>query len=317
MPAMLRSHNNRRQVVPAVLQPAPAEWDDLSPANRGALARLLGEPAEYVDHARFHQPDAEHELFATNPCDGGQTDPSTELTRVHTVAGRRLVLRSAVNLFLKYNYARMRVAQLLEQYSGQRMPPSVIHELLVWNRRATAIRDQIVEGNLGLVPAMLRYCWQRNADRDALISEGNLSLFRCVGRFDCSIGCRFSTYAGSAILKSIRCLAERTTRRQQRFGLSCDPAMEAVGSRPGRDEEAESNALGQLRLILAGDQPLLTSAEQQVIRARYLRARASGDRRPTCLTIGAAMGFSRERIRRIQIKALRKLRSALNKRLSA
>ena len=312
----LHSHN-RRRVVPAVLQPAPTERDNLSPTDRQEFDRLLHEPAEYLDNDRFHRPGAQKQLFEPQPFDSGQANLPAGVARVDVRTRKQRLRRSEGVLFLRYNYARMRVARLLDRYSGERMPPVVIRDLLAWNRRAMASRDQIVECNMGLVLAMLQTCWYRHVDQDDLISEGNLTLLRCVNQFDCSLGYRFSTFAGNAIRRSLKYVAEKTVRHQLHFGVSLDPGMEPVDDRPAPYEEAESNAYADLLRILKGEQAFLTPAEQSVIQTRFLRAQEVGPEARTFRNIGNTMGVSKERVRQLQGQALRKLRLVLSGRLSA
>jgi len=62
--------------------------------------------------------------------------------------------------------------------------------------QAIAVRNRIVEGNLGLVFSVWQRGYRRRIEQDDVLAIGAQGLIKAVERFDCAKDCRFSTYAG-------------------------------------------------------------------------------------------------------------------------
>ena len=105
-------------------------------------------------------------------------------------------------LFLKFNFARFKIARIQEKLGGRLPSDTVKRDLLHWNNIANRYREQIAETNLALVLAMAKRSRMSDVDFADLVSEGNMALMRSVDKFDCERGFKFSTYACRAILKA-------------------------------------------------------------------------------------------------------------------
>lgn len=290
-----------RRVEPAVLAPTPEQLTHFNAAQRETLTRLLTQPAEFMDHPVFHEPYAEQLLFDPPVCEEDAHDRDDRLG----VGAEHLP-------FLQYNYARYRIARILKHYAQQRIPISKLRDLLEWAEKAVEARNVIVERNMPLVLAMIRRNRLLSLDISELISEGNLALLRCVNKFDCSRGNRFSTYACRSILKSFARVALRTSRYRSRFPCAFEPGLERSNFAEQCHTDAESTCLEEVRLILRENRAALSDVEWRVINARFLDAAAPRGQSPRTLEqIGCDMGVTKERVRQIQLKALRKLRLTL------
>jgi len=174
-----------------------------------------------------------------------------------------------------------------------------------WARRWKAIRDCIVERNLPLVRWLIAQRGSTHADQDALFSEGSLALVHAVERFNPWLGYRFSTYASNAIIRAMIGLGRREQRHRNFFPVQYDASFE----RPTEPKAFYPQLCAErLDRVLDSNAGELTGIESRVIAERFglERGRAS-----TLQQTGDAVGLSTKRIRRIQYKALQKLRDAL------
>lgn len=303
----------RTAILPAVVKPTARQLACFHEEERELLRRLLSEPVEYVDHASFHQVGAERSPCAGRlpPLADGGASRTEEPAPV--AAGNLLpVPDQETRLFLEFNYARMRQVELLRQYEHQRMPVDQIRTLLGWAQRARTARCRIVESNLPLVLAMARRTRPAGLDLGELVSEGNFALLRSVDKFDCARGFKFSTYACRAILKSFSRVMMRNGRYRSRFPVEFEPALERSDHVDRRRQHQEGDAVERIAAILAENRAALNDIEQQVIRERFALNPAVGDdAAKTLQQVGEIIGVTKERVRQIQNRALRKLRTAL------
>jgi len=174
-----------------------------------------------------------------------------------------------------------------------------------WMARWQAVRNHIIEQNLGLVYSTLtRFC-RSEPDRDDLASEAMLSLIRSVDRFNPFKGYRFSTYACSVIYRALMRRKKHNTLHRSLFPVQHDSDHE----RPVRREDPGTGIYVEcLQRILARNEGHLTRLETSVLDMRFPR---NAERSRTFREIGRAIGLSKERVRQIQRNALIKLRGAI------
>jgi RNA polymerase sigma factor (sigma-70 family) len=209
----------------------------------------------------------------------------------------------------------MRQQRLMDRLSSGAIRPDKLRWMLAWARRAMEVREQIVESNMPLITAMLKRFRFEKRDPDELISDGEVTLLRCVDKFDCSRGYKFSTYACRSLLKCFARVGVNRRHRESRCLVGFDPELEPSDFADRKHEEAESEFLLRLRRVMLTNGARLTAREQMVIRWRFLAG--GGPRGPRPLTLkqaGNQIGVTRERIRQIEDIALRKLRRALDDR---
>jgi RNA polymerase primary sigma factor len=286
-------------------------------ADRDLLLKVLDEPAEFVDHALFKRGNVEKIMFGQKAVLG---DGATYFTENHSLdptfgtPGDSPTLNTSqeILLFQRFNYARMRIARLFEKHQGRCMSFDTLRELLAWAHRATMARAQIVQANIPLVLAMAKRTRLNGLDFNELISEGNFALLRSVDKFDCSRGFKFSTYACRAILKSFSRVALRTSRYRGRFPTEFDPLLEKSDFIDRKRDGVEADCVDEIREILAENRAELNDMERTVIRERFaLDAGPDAGRPKTLEQVGQLIGVTKERVRQIQNKALRKIRSIL------
>lgn len=149
---------------------------------------------------------------------------------------------------------------------------------------------------------------------DDLVSEGNIGLLKAATKFDASTGKRFVTFAAPFIRQSIeRALSTLSTQQPT---LSADESL-PIGSNnnftllnvlenkdaPQADAQLEQASLSA-ELMAAAD--VLNNREKAVITHIY----GINTDRMTMAEIGIELGLTRERVRQIRDKALRKMRKA-------
>jgi RNA polymerase primary sigma factor len=299
----IQGHHADRGAIRKATELEPGLWEGFDPQQRRILSRLLRHSTEYVDHPAFHEAGAARTLF------GGPR-------RSFFVSGSSLSPDAERTLFLRYNYARYREVCVLQSCRPGRISARKLSELLSWASRAIEARNEIVEPNMPLVLAMIRRNRMLSLDYNELISEGSLALLRCVDKFDCSRGNKFSTYACRSILKSFARVALRTSRHRSRFPFCFDPAMEKGNCSEQCHDEAESTCLEEVRSIMRDNRAVLSDVEMRVISARFLaEGRGTSGDVQTLEQIGNSIGVTKERVRQIQLRALRKLRVTLQESL--
>lgn len=312
-----RSTAQYRDVTPRVRPPTEAQLARLTEADRALLHKLLDEHVEFVDHPLFRKPSAETVLFGEKAVLGANRTYFRESESIDPLPGlpgdsATLTCAQEILLFQRFNYARMRTTALLDRYRGKRMPFAVLREALAWLHRAMMARGQITQANLPLVLAMAKRTRLSGLDFNELISEGNFALLRSVDKFDCARGYKFSTYACRAILKSFSRVALRTSRYRGRFPTEFDPTLEKSDFVERKRDDQEANCVQEIREILAENRADLNDMEQTVIRERFALDSASNLVKPKTLEqVGAMIGVTKERVRQIQNKALKKIRLIL------
>ncbi len=306
-----------RVVTPKRVLPSGAQLARFDDGDRALLLKLFDEPAEFVDHELFKKANAEVILFghkavlrSKQTC--FEEADSLALAWGHVGVGGTLSAAQEIFLFQRFNYARMRVAKLFEKCRGKRMPSRVLRELLAWAHRAMMARGQITQVNIPLVLAMAKRTRLSGLDFNELVSEGNFALLRSVEKFDCSRGFKFSTYACRAILKSFSRVAMRASRYRGRFPTEFDPSLEKSDFVDRKRHDAETDCVQEIRDILAQNRAELSDMEQTVIRERFALDSGGDSHKPKTLEqVGEMIGVTKERVRQIQNKALKKIRLIL------
>ena len=301
-------------------RPARRVVESLGEQRRATLDKLLTETQEFVDHPDFHRRGAEKALFgavakltAPRSTEFAKPDPVVVPPRSGGSAIPTLTADQERTLFLRMNYARMQVRRILEAQGGKRMTAQATRQLLAWHRRVLELRAEIVRTNMPLVLAMAKRTRLHSIDFNELISEGNMALLRAVDKFDCGRGFKFSTYSCRAILKSFSRVAMRASRYRGRFPAEFDPALEPDHYLEQKRVEAEDDCVDELKSILLRNLADLSDVEQTVIRERFALAPGGPSVSPpkTLEQVGSIIGVTKERVRQIQNKALRKIRAAL------
>jgi RNA polymerase primary sigma factor len=305
-----------------VQPPSSKVMSSLADEDQVMLTRLLVEPAEYIADPRLDVPGADVTLFGVetkfiDKAGTRFTRPTSVVPEKKARGGRipTLTTEQEQILFQRFNYARKQIVGILDAHSGKRLSAAKTRELIAWGHRAVSIRSEIVQFNLPLVLAMAKRTRLNGIDYNELISEGNVALLRSVEKFDPGRGFKFSTYSCRAILKAFSRVAMRTSRYRGRFPVEYDPAMEKSDFLDRKRLNVEIDCVDELKRILVENTADLNTVEQRVIKERFALVEfpgATDEQKPKTLEqVGQLIGVTKERVRQIQNRALRKIRSAL------
>lgn len=297
----------------------------LTAAEEALLRRILAEPMDYVDSPEFRKPDAERTIYEDAPSierpDVSWYRPLLESlvpgdrSRQRSTRGPGSVLLTGAQervLFLQYNYARWRIAQIQKRLDGSLPDLPTAREILRWYRVAKRYREQIAETNLALVLAMAKRTRMSEVDFADLISEGNMALMRSVDKFDCGRGFKFSTYACRAIIKAFSRQGMKLSKYRQRFPSEFDPQFEKSNHLETVRAADEKDSAAEVRHVVMSNTCDLTEIERTVIFHRFGLDHDPSRPALTLDQVGQMIGVTKERVRQIQNKALEKIRAALD-----
>ena len=114
-------------------------------------------------------------------------------------------------------------------------------------------RDELIQGNLGLVHACAKRFGGRGIEYDDLFSAGCVGLIKAIDRYDGDRGCRLSTYAVPVILGEIRLLfreggSVKLSRSLQELSMRAKRAADEY-----RQKEGEEIKITELAKMLGVD----------------------------------------------------------------
>jgi RNA polymerase primary sigma factor len=217
-------------------------------------------------------------------------------------------------LFRQYNFARLQVCKLQDSISKKKNPRDEdLDELLKWFDIAMDRRDHIVECNLALVLAMAKRSWATGEYAD-LVAEGNVALLRCVDRFNCELGFKFSTYACRALTTAFNRFGRKQLKHRDNVPFEFDPDREPMFTLD-EDDTLSPEYLVAIRDAVRSEEAQLTPVEQEVLRFRFGLFAGQNPPKFTLEKAGQMLGISKERVRQVQLRALRKIREVVETRL--
>lgn len=291
-------------------------------------AQLTAESISYVFSDEFLAEGAEAEILGEAPASTTE-DAEAALSRAPEslpaylrelyrtpllgAAAERFLFRKMNYLLHKSELARRRLAGLAAGEHGagpaEREANALTHEMESLLAQAAEVKNRIIQANLRLVVSVARrHLGGSGANFFELVSDGNLALMRAVERFDYSRGFRFSTYASWAIMRAFARSVPEEFAQVDRFRTGHEEILATV--RDGREGDPSEQAGEGLRLRVAHGLAALDERERRVVERHFGIGSADGETR-TLDEIGREFGISKERVRQIEIRALRKLRQAL------
>lgn len=291
--------------------------------SRSAIVRILNEqranaildlPLDFIHNESFDKASAklEREILGELP------EAIIQPRRVKAPSGLPTYLASLYDvqlltreqeyhLFRKMNYLKFRAKKLRDRLDLSDPKVSVMDEIEQLYQGSVEVKNQIVQANLRLVVSIAKRHMKSSDDFFALVSDGNMSLFRAVEKFDYARGNKFSTYASWAIMKNFARSIPDEFKHKDRFrttGEEVFMAHEDTRENHFAQELAQKQRETQINRILNK----LDHREQQIIIRRF---GLDHNQEPLTLKeVGAELGVTKERIRQIEARALSKLREA-------
>ena len=253
-------------------------------------------PPPYIKNQELAKPSIEKQLFSEWHISG---------------AGEgRLAPEEETFHFKRLHFTAYHLSRLYKRAAKSPRAAKIQKDYCKWLVRYNAIRERLIQANLGLVYDLIGRSRFGSLDRDEMCSEGMMALLRAVDTFDPWRGYRFSTYACNAILRAFSRAALRDSKRRSLLAVSFDPTFEKSDNIEKRRDDERGLYKERLRRILEENDAELTQVERMVLARRFP---ADGDQpRETLDDIGRDMNVSKERVRQIQLSALSKLRKTLS-----
>ena len=287
------------------------------------VAKLARRKVKFIDDPLYHQEDAAEAVAGIVAgteavLDGGGRPEDVRVPRdlpPYLAALYRTPLLSPAReraLFLQFNYHKFRFVSARRRLEPQFARTRDVNALEGHLRRATEVKNQIVQANLRLVASVARKHLRPGLSLMELVSEGNMTLMRAVESYDAHRGHRFSTYATLALMKGFARSVPQLLSGGRAAGTSGD--LRVLAEVPDARLSATADRLlarEEVRQLLAR----LDERERNVLLAHYgiesTPSALRGDRAEpaTYEQVGRLLGLTKQRVRQIEQSAIAKLRS--------
>jgi RNA polymerase sigma factor (sigma-70 family) len=292
--------------------------------NEIRAQRLLDHRIEYLYHESFDNPLLEDEILAPMP-DAEIFDTARRAMRIPKDAPPELASLYEMPLltkpqeqhqFRKMNFLKYRAVRLLEgmktpagRINTQKLRTQDLDQIDSDLKRANEVKDVLIGCNMRLVVSIAKRHAGQTDNFFELLSDGNMSLMRAVEKFDFSRGNKFSTYASWAIMKNYARSIPDEKNRRERYLTGNDEFFDAAPDQ--RTDEAEvvqaaEQATHKVNRLLE----YLDPREREIIR---LRAGLDNSEGMTLEKIGEKLGITKERVRQLNVRAMKKLRGLVDR----
>jgi RNA polymerase sigma factor (sigma-70 family) len=288
--------------------------------NEGRAQHLLADPLDCIYHPSFDDPSLEGEILAPMP-GAEEYDAKRRAMRVPKDVPAELASNyewpllskeQEQHLFRKMNFLKYQAAQLRGRMTT---PGGKVDAAHVTSRdleriedlqdQANEVKDLLIQANLRLVTSIAKRHAGQADNFWELTSDGNMSLIRAVEKFDFGRGFKFSTYASWAIMKNFARSIPEEKHRRERYVTGHEDLFEAAPDNRSDEQEAVASAeqaAHRVNRLL----DYLDERERQIIR---MRAGLDNGQKPMTLEeIGKEMGITKERVRQLNVRIMKKLR---------
>jgi len=288
--------------------------------NEIRAQRLMDQPVDFMPSPAFDDPALETEIMGPMP-DQDKYEEARRGMRVPKDAPPELASlyetpllskEQEQHLFRKMNFLKCKAKKILDgmklssgKINSQKVRTQDLDEVDVLLDQANTVKEQLISANMRLVVSIAK---RHSAQADnffELLSDGNMSLIRAVEKFDYFRGNKFSTYASWAIIKNYaRSIPEEKTRRE-RYVTGNEEVFDATQDNRTNEHEilatAEHASTKVNRLL-----DYLDPRERAIIRMRA--GLDAGTEGMTLEKIGEKLGITKERVRQLNVRAMKKLR---------
>ena len=274
-------------------------------------ARLLfDQPIDFMDNAEFQSPNADREIMCQPPENdqkAGKVKPPPGLPPylASLYAIPLLNREQEAHYFRKFNYLKFRGKKLRDRIDRQHPKTNDLELLEQLLEQAQQVKNFLIRSNLRLVVSIAKKHMNPSANFFEMVSDGNMSLFRAVEKFDYSRGNKFSTYATWAIMKNYARSIPAEYTRLDRFRTGTDEMFDySTDDRRNPYEDQRTNT--QQHQVIMSILEQLEERERKIIIQRY--GLEDGTEPLTLEQVGQRHSVTKERIRQIETRALQKIR---------
>ena len=272
--------------------------------------RLFDTPIDYMDSTEFHKKKAEETICGDAP-EGDNTGvmkaPSglpPYLASLYTVP----LLNKAQEQywFRKMNFRKFQAAELRETIDPMKPRVREMRQVESLLDEATQIKNFLTRSNLRLVVSIAKKHIQPGRNFFEMVSDGNMSLIRAIEKFDYAKGNKFSTYATWAIMKNFARSIPQEHKVLDRFRTGTEEVFAFRSDQRG-NQFLDEHTNREQRDAISGLLDQLDERERAIITYRY--GLEQGSEAETLEQVGERFGVTKERIRQIEARALKKARS--------
>jgi RNA polymerase sigma factor (sigma-70 family) len=289
--------------------------------NEIRAQRLMDQHIEFISHPSFDEQAMAETIMADMP-DAREFEDARRNLRVPKDAIPELISNYEMplltkdqeqHLFRKMNYLKYHAAKMLDEmrtpnglidYAKLRV--ETLDQIEAHLKEASKIKELLIRCNMRLVTSIAKKHSGQAENFFELLSDGNMSLMRAVEKFDYSRGNKFSTYASWAIMKNFARSIPDEKNRRERFVTGNEELFDAAEDRRTDEKEclaAAEQASAKVNRLLEHLEP----REREIIRLRA--GLENGVDGMTLEKIGEKLGITKERVRQLNVRAMKKLRT--------
>jgi len=288
--------------------------------NEVRAQRLLEQPLDYIYHPSFDDPSLAGEILAPMPDAEGYEVKRRSMHAPKDVPAELasqyewplLSKDQEQHLFRQMNYLKYKAGKLrgkLTLPSGKvdaaHARTQDLEEIEQLQHEANEVKERLISANMRLVTSIAKRHAAQADNFFELLSDGNMSLIRAVEKFDFGRGFKFSTYASWAIMKNFARSIPEEKHRRERYLTGHEELFELAPDNRTDEQEclasAEQAANRVNRLL-----EYLEPRERQIIRMRA--GLDNGTKAMTLEEIGQELGITKERVRQLNVRIMKKLR---------
>lgn len=294
--------------------------------TRGSVYRIVNEmrarhledlEIDYIYNPEFDLPDADDRILEPDSRRGKASPTPAKL--IKPPKGLPPYLRALYkiplltpqqehDLFRRYNYLKYKADRLRRSLDTSHIRASQLKEVESLLLQSNVLKNRIIRSNLRLVVSIAKKHLSGPQTLFELVSDGNLALMRAVEKFDYARGFRFSTYASWAIMRNYARSVPKERYQLDRFATGHEEVLDIAASL--RTYDPNELNLPELRESIEVMLSHLSTRERTILIDHYGLA-TSGDNK-TFDQLGRELGVSKERVRQIELQALKKLRRLSN-----
>lgn len=275
--------------------------------------RLLARPISYIFNPEFEAPGVEQTIDTAWTPDPQDTPrparPPKDLPPYLQDLYRYPLLAPGQerHLFRQYNFLKFRADRLRTGLDPLNVTDRDLDRIEHVLDESERIKNDLLRANLRLVVSIARRHVGRGGEFFEIVSDGNLALMRAVEKFDYARGFKFSTYASWAVMRNYARTIPEEAYQATHVVTGVDELLAAAPSR--EDETAQDAILDGARHLIQKGLAILSARERDIVVRHY--GLDNGGTPMTLDQIGRVLGVTKERIRQIERKAIRKLQTAL------